>query len=302
MRVCYAAGYNEVDLPDGHPFPMSKFAHLHAILLAENLIRSDDVVTPNLAAIDDLRLIHTEAYVRQIATGEMPRAAERRLGLPWSPQLWRRSRLAVDGTCRTARMAIEDGIAGNLAGGTHHACPDYGEGFCIFNDVGIATRVLQREGLVRRVLIVDLDVHHGNGNAVAFGPSGGNDPDVFTFSMHGAKNFPVRKPPSDLDVGLPDGTDDEAYMAALEENLPAAINAARPELVFYLAGVDPVAGDRYGRLALTPEGLRARDSFVLDVMKQRGLRTALLLSGGYASTPFETANLHAMMFREAAAL
>jgi acetoin utilization deacetylase AcuC-like enzyme len=281
---------------------MPKFTALRRILLDEELLRPQDIVEPDEAPLDDLRLIHTEAYVRSLATGTLDVAAERRLGLPWSPQLLRRSRLAVTGTLTAARMALADGVAANLAGGTHHACPDHGEGFCVFNDVGIAIRRLQAEGRVRRVLIVDLDVHHGNGNAIVFGPEapGGGDPDVFTMSMHGAKNFPIRKPASDLDIPLPDGMHDEAYLDRLARHLPEAIERARPELVFYLAGVDPVVGDRYGRLRLTRAGIHRRDGLVLETLHQRGLPTTMLLSGGYARSPEATADLHAISHREAA--
>jgi len=281
---------------------MPKFTALRRILEDEGLLRPQDVVEPDEAPLDDLRLIHDEAYVRALATGTLSAKAERRLGLPWSPQLLRRSRLAVTGTLNAARMALADGIAANLAGGTHHACPDRGEGFCVFNDVGIAIRRLQGEGRVRRVLIVDLDVHQGNGNAIVFGPGApdGGDPDVFTMSMHGAKNFPIRKPASDLDVPLPDGMHDEAYLDLLQRNLPAAIDQSRPELVFYLAGVDPVVGDRYGRLRMTRAGIHQRDGLVLETMRQRGLPVTMLLSGGYARTPKATADLHAISHREAA--
>lgn len=298
MRAAWSPGY-EVPLPEGHPFPMPKFGHLRRILLREGILREDDVVEPEEVALDDLRLIHTDAYVRAIATGGLTAAEERRLGLPWSPQLLRRSRLAVTGTWMAASMALDDGLAANLAGGTHHACPDHGEGFCVFNDVGIAIRRLQAAGRSRRVLIVDLDVHQGNGNAAVFGPSGLDDPDVYTFSMHGQKNFPMKKPPSDRDVGLPDGMTDEPYLAELARHLPEVIDAARPDLVFYLAGVDPVEGDRYGRLAMTPDGIAARDRMVLEAAKERGLPLCLLLSGGYAKTPERTADLHAIMHRTA---
>lgn len=301
MRVSWSPGY-EVPLPEGHPFPMPKFSALRRILEAEGLLRSQDVVEPEEAPLDDLRLIHTEEYVRALATGSLSVAAERRLGLPWSAQLLRRSRLAVTGTLNAARMALADGIAANLAGGTHHACPDHGEGFCVFNDVGIAIRRLQGDGRLRRAMIVDLDVHHGNGNAIVFGPEapGGGDPDVFTMSMHGAKNFPIRKPASDLDVPLPDGMHDEAYLDLLARHLPEAIERARPDLVFYLAGVDPVVGDRYGRLRMTRAGIHRRDGLVLETMRRRGIPVAMLLSGGYARTPEATADLHAISHREAA--
>lgn len=205
----------------------------------------------------------------------------------------------MTGTINACRFALEDGIAANLAGGTHHACPDHGEGFCVLNDVAIAVRTLRREGRAKRFAIIDLDVHQGNGNAIAFGPEGGNDPACFTFSMHGAKNFPMHKPASDLDIGLPDKCGDAEYLDTLAEHLERVLEDARPELVIYLAGVDVVEGDRYGRLAITRDGLYERDRFVLETAKGMGLPTALLLSGGYATTPRETADLHATAHRAA---
>jgi acetoin utilization deacetylase AcuC-like enzyme len=278
---------------------MPKFAMLHDILLDEGLIRPADVVAPTEVPLDDLALFHTESFIRKFATSSFDAAEVRRLGLPWTSPLIRRSRLAVTGTINACRFALEDGIGANLAGGTHHACPDHGEGFCVLNDVAIAVRVLRREGLAERFAIIDLDVHQGNGNAIAFGPSGGNDPACYTFSMHGEKNFPMRKPPSDRDVGLPDKCDDEQYLRVLAEHLEDVLDEARPDLVLYLAGVDVVQGDRYGRLAMTRDGLLERDRFVMDTVKGMGLPVTLLLAGGYAKTPRETADLHAMSHRAA---
>jgi acetoin utilization deacetylase AcuC-like enzyme len=274
---------------------MRKFSALHEILLAEGLACASDVVAPTPASWDDLRTVHDEAYLRKLATGTMTAGEERRLGVPWSPALVRRSRLAVTGTLNAARSALEDGVAGNLGGGTHHSFPDHGEGFCVLNDILYTVSMLRRSGRAQRFLLIDLDVHQGNGNAFAFA----DDPDVFTFSMHGAKNYPLHKPPSSLDVGLADGTDDETYLRTLRSALQDVARRSRPDLVFYLAGVDPVAGDRYGRLRLTRDGLARRDRMVIDHVRDRGLPQVLLLSGGYAPTPELTADLHATVFREA---
>ena len=187
-------------------------------------------------------------------------------------------------------MALEDGLAANLAGGTHHAFPGHGEGFCVLNDVAVAIRVLMRSRWIRRALVIDLDVHQGNGTAAIFA----DDPSVYTFSMHGAKNYPFRKPPSTRDVPLADGTGDAAYLAALRQHLPAVLDEARPDLTFYLAGIDVLAGDRFGRLALTRAGLFERDRYVLDTLRHADLATTLLLSGGYAETPDATAARHAI--------
>ncbi len=297
MRVSYCDDYF-VPLPPRHPFPMGKFPALHRLLLDEGIVRPEDVIAPREADWSDLLLVHTRDYLDKLAMGTQSRQEERRMGLPWSPALVRRSRLAVQGTINAAFMALHDGLAGNLAGGTHHAMSDHAEGFCVLNDVAVAIRVLERSRWIRRALIVDLDVHQGNANAAFFA----DDDAVFTFSMHGEKNYPFRKPSSSRDVPLPDGTGDAAYLAALHHHLPDVLDLAAPDLVFYLAGIDVRSGDRFGRLALSREGLRARDRFVAESVLARGLPLVLLLSGGYAATPEETADLHAILYREVASL
>ncbi|MGD8975998.1 MAG: histone deacetylase [Gammaproteobacteria bacterium] len=294
MRVSYHPDYY-VELPAGHPFPMAKFPDLHAILTDSAVIARGDIVRPKEAGLDLLRLVHTEEYLWKLDTGNLSPAEERRLGIPWTEPLWRRSRLAVSGTVNAGLMALEDGYSGNLAGGTHHAFPDHGQGFCVLNDVAIAIRRMTADGRIRRALVVDLDVHQGNGTASIFEP----DAAVYTFSMHGEKNFPARKTRSNLDVGLPCGCGDERYLDTLADTLPGVIDAARPDCVFYLAGVDPVAGDRYGRMMLSEDGLADRDRFVIDRICAAGIPLVLLLSGGYADTPFRTAELHAVAFRTA---
>ncbi len=295
MRVSYSDGYY-VPLPEGHPFPMGKFPALHRLLRREGLIDSSQVVDPRQADWADLQHVHTSEYLRRLAQGTLSRRAERRMGLPWSKRLVYRSRLAVQGTINAAFMALTDGIAANLAGGTHHAFPDRGEGFCVLNDVAVAVRVLQTSCWAQRVLILDLDVHQGNGNAAVFA----DDETVFTFSMHGAKNYPFEKPPSSLDIPLDDETGDRPYLETLRTYLPQTLDAVQPDLVFYLGGIDVTAGDRFGRTALTREGLHARDGYVLEQLRDRKLPVVLLLSGGYAETPEKTADLHAIAHREAA--
>jgi acetoin utilization deacetylase AcuC-like enzyme len=297
MRVHFHDDY-VVDLPAGHAFPMRKFVCLRDILLREGLVRTEDVVAPPEAPWELLRLAHSEGYLSKLRDGTLDAGEVRRLGLPWSPALVRRSRRATMGTLMAARAALAEGIAANLAGGTHHACHDHGEGYCVINDVVVAIRALAAEGTAQRALVVDLDVHHGNGNAELLA----GDPGAFTFSMHGERNYPLRKPPSDLDVGLADGTDDEAYLQALQLHLPLAFERSRADIVFYLAGVDVVAGDRFGRLALTRAGLAARDRYVLEQARARGAPVVLVLAGGYAPTPEATADLHGTVHREAAAL
>ena len=295
MRASYCDGYY-VPLPEGHPFPMAKFPALHRLLRREGLLGPTDVVAPRQADWTDLRRIHTSEYLTHLAEGTLPARAERRMGLPWSERLVYRSRLAVQGTINAAFMALTDGLAANLAGGTHHAFPTRGEGFCVLNDVAVAVRVLQAACWVQRVLIIDLDVHQGNANATVFA----DDDSIFTFSMHGAKNYPFEKPPSSLDVPLDDETEDQRYLDTLRTYLPRTLDAARPDLVFYLGGIDVATDDRFGRLSLTREGLHARDRYVLRQLRARDLPVALLLSGGYAETPEKTADLHAITHREAA--
>ena len=294
MRVSYCEGYY-VPLPEGHAFPMGKFPAFHRILLAEGLLRTEDVVEPDVATWEQLRWVHSADYLKKLREGLLDRKEERKMGLPWSEALVKRSRTAVGGTLLAMRMALEDGLAANLAGGTHHAFPDHGEGFCVLNDVGVALRVLLAEGRLKRALVVDLDVHQGNGTAAIFE----HDPAVTTFSMHGERNYPWNKERSTLDVGLEDGTTDEQYLCILDEHLPGTIDRAAPDLIVYLAGVDVLAGDRFGRLALTCRGLQARDRYLLESVRQHGTPLVLLMSGGYAKSPEETADLHATVHREA---
>src|ERR1051326_6830747 len=249
LRVCYTPDYY-VPMPEGHPFPMGKYPALFDILQREGILRSEEVMEPHEADWGDIMLVHTPEYLGGLANGSLDRTAERRLGFPWSAALLRRSRLAVQGTIDAAGLALEQhGIAANLAGGTHHAFANHGEGYCVLNDVAVAIRVLQRSSAVRRALIVDLDVHQGNGTASIFE----GDESVYTFSIHGENNYPLRKQRSSRDVGLRDATGDDEYLATLAGHLPEAFAESRPDIVFYLAGVDVAAKDGYGRLQLTPE-------------------------------------------------
>jgi acetoin utilization deacetylase AcuC-like enzyme len=277
---------------------MAKYPLLYERLRRSGLARDESLIEPAEADLEELRLVHTDEYLERLATGSLDAAAVRKLGVPWSAALWRRSRLAARGTLEAARAALDDGLAGNLAGGTHHAFPGHGEGFCVLNDIAVAIRVLQRERRIRRALVVDLDVHQGNGTAAIFE----GDTDVFTFSMHGERNYPTRKMRSTLDVGLADGVQDDDYLAMLEWHLAAILGGFTADLVFYLAGVDPAQGDRYGRLRLTDDGLRRRDRRVLETCRQAGLPVVITIAGGYAPTPERTAELHAIVFEEAHAL
>lgn len=283
-------------LPEGHRFPMEKYRLLRERLLAERTIHVDNLIEPQAVSEDDLRRAHDPRYIQRVLLGHMTDDEIRRLGFPWSPALVERSRRSSGGTLAACRAAITDGYAANLAGGTHHAGDDFAEGFCIFNDSAVAIRALQAEGLVRRVLIVDCDVHQGNGTADIFR----DDDSIYTFSIHGEKNFPLRKVPSRLDIGLEDGTGDEEYLIALERGLEQAIGEAAAEMVIYLAGADPYEGDRLGRLKLTKPGLLARDRMVFDRCQANQLPVAITMAGGYAPNIADIVEIQSNTIREAA--
>ena len=297
MKCSYHSNY-ELALSSSHPFPMSKYPLLRRILEAEGLLAGGDLLTPEPLQDAVLALVHTPDYLAKLASGGLTETEQRRLGLPWSENLWLRSRLAAGGTLLAARAALAEGFAANLAGGTHHAFADHGEGFCVLNDVALAITQLRREQRIERAVVIDLDVHQGNGTASIFSQVS----EVFTFSIHGARNYPAVKMRSTLDVALEDGTGDAEYLAALDGHLDAVLDAARADMAFYIAGVDVVAGDRYGRFALSEAGLSARDARVMEAVVRRRLPTAIVLGGGYAPTPERTAALHANVFREAGRL
>ena len=278
MRAFYSDHF-VLPLPEGHKFPMAKYSKLRERILAEGIVSPGDLEEAPAAAWEDLELVHEPRYVAAVRTGTVDRDIQRRIGFPWSQQMVERSRRSVGATIAASRAALDDGVAANLAGGTHHAFADRGEGYCVFNDVAVATRILQRELHALRIAIVDLDVHQGNGTAAIFS----GDADVFTFSMHGEKNFPFKKEISDLDVALPDGTGDDHYLSLLRANLDEVLNRHQPDFVFYLAGADPYEGDRLGRLGMTIDGLRERDAIVLSACSRAGLPVAITMSGGYAN-------------------
>jgi acetoin utilization deacetylase AcuC-like enzyme len=277
---------------------MPKYALLRAALLHEHLLAPEEFLAAEPVAVEALARVHTPRWLQAVLGGGLSEAEVRRLGFPWSEALVLRSRAAVGGTCAAASIALEEGFAGNLAGGTHHAFADHGEGFCVFNDIAVSIRALQAHGRLARALVVDLDVHQGNGTASVFA----EDASVFTFSMHGEHNFPFRKQRSSLDVGLPDGTTDAAYLDALHRHLPNILDAARPELVYYQAGVDPLAEDALGRLALTHAGLEARDRFVFESVRRRNLPLVVTLGGGYARPLAPTIAAHVGTYRAARAV
>jgi acetoin utilization deacetylase AcuC-like enzyme len=283
-------------LPADHRFPMGKFPALADALVAEGIAVSGGFHSPSAPAPRQwLELVHEPAYVEGVLSGRAGPEIEREIGLPLTEAVVRRARYACAGTVLTGRLALRAGIACNTAGGGHHARPERGAGFCVFNDVAVAIRVLQADGLIERALVVDLDVHQGDGTAAAFA----NDPTVITFSMHSEKNYPLRKVPSDVDIGLPDRTDDDTYLGALAEALPPLLDAQRPDVVFYNAGVDPHRNDRLGRLALSDEGIAARDHFVIEAVRRRSIPLAGIIGGGYQNDVAALARLHASLHRTA---
>lgn len=285
------------ELPPGHRFPMPKFGRVYQTLIRDGVAGLDQFHCPDPADRDTLTLAHAPAYVDSYLTGSIDERAMRRIGFPWSPALVRRTCAAVGGTILTAQLALQTGLACHTAGGTHHAYQDFGSGFCIFNDIAVAARYVQAAGLAERVLVVDLDVHQGDGSAAIFA----GDPTVFTFSIHCAVNFPHRKQTSTLDIALPPGTDDDAYQSRLVSHLPAILDDFRPQLVFYDAGVDPHADDLLGKLALSDGGLSRRDTFVLAQCRQRGIPVAGVIGGGYSKDIDRLAQRHTILHRAASA-
>lgn len=295
MRAFYCDHF-VLPLPDGHRFPMDKYARLRARVLEDGILPADALHEPGAVAWDDLTRVHTADYVARVRDGQLTREEQRRIGFPWSPQMVERSRRSVGGTLDAARAALQDGVSANLAGGTHHAFRDRGEGYCVFNDVAVAAATLLDTGRVRHVAVIDLDVHQGNGTAAIFE----HDARVFTCSLHGASNYPFRKERSDLDVPLPDGIADDEYLAHLTGALDLVL-ASGPDLVFFVAGADPYEGDRLGRMRLTEAGLRRRDAIVLGRCYAERVPVAVSMAGGYAPDVDAIARIHAGTIAEAAA-
>lgn len=283
-------------LPDGHRFPIRKYEMLRERVRRDRDRLSVTLHVPEAASDRELACVHTPAYLQRVTTGGLTEREIRAIGFPWSPELVERSRRSVGGTIAASRAALEVGGGANLAGGTHHAFSDRGQGFCVFNDVAVAARRMQLEGRVERVLIVDCDVHQGNGTADIFQ----GDESVFTFSIHGARNFPFRKSHSDLDIALPDGTGDEAYLEALAPGLDHGLARAQAGMAIYLAGADPHRGDRLGRLSLSMAGLAARDELVYSRCREWGLPVATVMSGGYGRRIEDTVAIHFTTLRIAA--
>lgn len=295
MKAFYCHQH-EIPLSSGHSFPLAKYRRLYERVALEAdrwglALRAAQPVDER-----DLSLAHEADYVRRVATGQLSRLEVRRIGFPWSPHLVERSRHSAGGTLQAATVALAEGIAVNLAGGTHHASSDQGQGYCLFNDVAVAIRVLQDRKLLDRALVIDCDVHQGNGTAAIFA----GDPTVFTFSMHGGSNFPFRKVPSCLDLALPVGTGDAQYLDLLRGVITRWLPIRDADCVFYLAGADPYEHDRLGKLKMTKAGLAARDRLVLEHCRSLGVPVAVVMAGGYASDIEDIVSIHASTVREAA--
>ena len=291
MQVFTSARYT---VPLGHhSYPMDKYRLVPERLLAEGTLSPHEMIEPEPASLAEVLRVHTPDYVQAFCNGTLERKALLRLGLPWSPQLVQRAFAVIGGTLGAARAALHDGLGINLAGGTHHAFADHGEGYCIFHDMVIAFQRLRQDGLAKRFLVIDLDVHQGNGTAALCQA----DPDVFTFSMHGENNYPAHKEPSSWDIGLPDKTTDEPYLNLLSRALPRLLERFRPDLVFYQAGVDVLAGDRFGKLALSVAGVGERDRLVGAFTRQAGLPLVVTLGGGYARDINQIVEVHSQTVR-----
>ena len=282
-------------LPDVHRFPMPKFKILRDLLLKDRVIDLEQIFEPELPDLASIQLVHTPKYVRAYCNGTLEYKAQRRIGLPWSKALAHRTRIAIGGTILAAKLALDYGCACNTAGGTHHAFPDYGSGFCIFNDLAIASRVLQQQSLVSKILIIDCDVHQGDGTAYIFQ----NDDSVFTFSMHCEANFPGKKQQSDLDISLPVGLDDDGYLQILASHLPDLLSEVQPDLVLFDAGVDTHVSDRLGKLSLTDRGIYRRERMVLSICKAGGYPVASVIGGGYGKDMSALVYRHSLLHRAA---
>lgn len=287
MRLFYSER-RELSLPENHRFPVEKYTMLLEAVESSNWLEEGNLQGSGPASDEQLLLVHTDDYLNRMETGAMSEREMRRIGFPWSCELVERSRRSVGASISAARSALEEGVAANLGGGTHHAFPDHGEGYCVFNDIAVAARVVQAEGLARKVLILDCDVHQGNGTAAIFAL----DSNVFTFSIHGEKNFPFHKQASDLDIPLPDGCGDEDYLKTLQTGLKNCFNQFTPDLVFYIAGADPYAGDRLGRLQLSKDGLAVRDEMVIKACREEDVALAAVMGGGYARRLEDTVTIH----------
>lgn len=295
MKIFYTDQF-VFPLPAGHRFPMRKYSRLRQRVFEAKLEPPENLIVPHAATDEEILRAHAVDYLRCAQQGGLTDKEIRRIGFPWSPAIMERSRRSIGATIEACRAALQDSLAVNLAGGTHHAFRDHGEGYCLLNDSAVAARALQAEG-IQRIAIIDCDAHQGNGTASIFA----GDESVFTFSIHGAKNFPFHKEHSDLDIALGDETPDEMYLEALAGALPRVIERSRPDLAIYLAGADPYFDDTLGRLALTKAGLAERDRFVLSQCRSSGIPVAITMAGGYAKQIEDTVDIHFETVKLAAA-
>jgi acetoin utilization deacetylase AcuC-like enzyme len=292
----YYSDHFVLPLPEGHRFPMAKYSMLRERVARDGICGPGELRTPRAITDEEILRAHAPRYLERVVSGDLTDKEVRRIGFPWSERMVERSRRASGGTLGACLAALEEGFAANLAGGTHHALSGRGEGYCVFNDSAIAARAVQAAGLADRVVVIDTDVHQGNGTAEILR----GDPSVFTFSIHGAKNFPFHKEESDLDAPLPDGADDTEFLTTLERSLERALEDA--DLALYLAGADPFEGDRLGRLSVTKRGLAERDRMVLETCRNRGIPVAVTMAGGYASDVEDTVDVHFQSIKRAADL
>jgi acetoin utilization deacetylase AcuC-like enzyme len=297
LKVFYSDHF-VLPLPQGHRFPMVKYSMLRERVAEAGLCEPGEMRVPCPVSDEEILRSHEMSYLRRVVEGTLSQREMRRIGFPWSERMVERSRRASGGTLGACLAALEDGLAANLAGGTHHAFADRGEGYCVFNDSAIAARAVQADGLIERVVVLDTDVHQGNGTAAILR----GDPSVFTFSIHGARNFPFRKEASDLDIPLPDGADDEEFLGALEDGLEGALAASKAGLAIYLAGADPYVDDRLGRLSVSKEGLAERDRLVLEACREHGIPVVVTMAGGYARKVEDTVDIHFRSIERAASL
>jgi acetoin utilization deacetylase AcuC-like enzyme len=297
MKVFYSDRF-VLQLPEGHRFPMKKYSMLRERLDEDGICAPGELRVPHPVTDQEVLRAHDPAYLKKVVSGALTDKEMRRIGFPWSERMVERSRRASGGTLGACRVALEEGLAANLAGGTHHAFSDRGEGFCVLNDSAIAARALRAEGLVEKVVVLDTDVHQGNGTAAILR----GDPNVFTFSIHGAKNYPFRKEESDLDVALPDGADDATFLAALAGALDRVLDLAPWHLAIFLAGADPFEDDKLGRLSVTKVGLAERDRMVLEGCREREIPVVLTMAGGYAKKVEDTVDIHFQTVKRAATL
>ena len=287
LKIFYTDTFS-ISLPDNHSFPITKYSLLRKRIIDSNRFSPQDLRIPHAATDMEITSVHDPDYLRRLQNGQLTAQEIRRIGLPWSPELIERARRSAGATIEACFAALDDGVAVHLGGGTHHAFKDQGQGFCVFNDGVIAARALQAKSHIKHVLILDCDVHQGNGTVAIMQ----NDPTVFTFSIHGKNNFPYRKEKGDLDIALEDGADDQVYLDALQNGIQESLKRSNAEVVIYLAGADPYKNDRYGRLNVSKAGLAERDRMVLHSCHEAGLPVAITMAGGYAPNITDTVDIH----------